>query len=78
MSVLTQLFDKSGHHLTANVIRTRSRSRVNLARISEICWGMITLTLFLALGPFSAIAVVFSLGSLVRGQEGRVEPSAAR
>ena len=78
MSVLTQLFDKSEHQLTVNAIRTRTRSRVTLAKISEVCWGMTTFLLFLALGPFSAIAVVFSLGSLTRGQEGKLEPTSVR
>lgn len=78
MSVLTQLWDKGGHHLAAQSIPTKSRrARLTMAQISEACWGIITFALFLALGPFSAIAVVFSLGSLARGQEGRMEPHAA-
>lgn len=78
MSVLTQLWDKGGHHLTVHTIPTKTRrSRLTLAQISEACWGVVTFALFLALGPFSAIAVVFSLGSLVRGQEGKMEPHAA-
>lgn len=77
MSVLTQFFDKSDHRLTAGTIRTKSRSRITLAQISEACWGVTTFALFLALGPFSAIAVIFSLGSLVRGQEGKMEPQTA-
>jgi len=79
MSALTQLWDKGDHHLMAvHVTPTKShRGRLTLARISEVCWGMVTFTLFLALGPFSAIAVLFSLGSLARGQEGKMEPHAA-
>lgn len=78
MSVLAQLWDKGGHHLAvhaATPAKTR-RARITLAQISEACWGVATFALFLALGPFSAIAVVFSLGSLVRGQEGKMEPRA--
>ena len=78
MSALTQLWDKGSHQLAAHATPTKSRrNRLTLAQISEAAWGMVTFALFLALGPFSAIAVVFSLGSLVRGQEGKMEPHAA-
>lgn len=78
MSVLTQLWDKGSHQLTAHAAPARVCLRkLTLAQISEACWGILTFALFLALGPFSAIAVVFSLGSLVRGQEGKMEPQAA-
>ncbi|MEW6501119.1 MAG: hypothetical protein ACOY8P_03980 [Thermodesulfobacteriota bacterium] len=78
MSVLTQLWDKGNHHLAAHATPTKPRfRRLTMVQISEACWGVVTFALFLALGPFSAIAVVFSLGSLVRGQEGKAEPQAA-
>ena len=78
MSVLTQVWDKGGHHLAAHTTPAKvRRTRISVAQISEACWGVATFALFLALGPFSAIAVVFGLGSLARGQEGRMEPHAA-
>jgi hypothetical protein len=79
MSVPTQLWGKGGHRLTAHTVPAKSRrARLTMAQISEACWGILTFALCLALGPFSAIAVVFSLGSLARGQEGGMEPHAAR
>lgn len=78
MSVLTQLFDKRDHHLTASAISARARSRVSAAKVSEACWGVTSFVLFLALGPFAAMAAVFGLASLVKGQEGKLEPEVAR
>ncbi|MEW6594174.1 MAG: hypothetical protein AB1413_04800 [Thermodesulfobacteriota bacterium] len=76
MSVLTQLWDKGSHHLAVPSAPTMIRRprRVTMAQIGEVCWGITTFALFLALGPFSAIAVIFGLGSLVRGQEEKREP----
>ncbi len=78
MSVLTELYGKSSHHLPTNSCPVKvRRSRITLAQVSEAVWGIVTFALFLALGPFSAIAVVLSLGSLARGQEDKMEPHAA-
>ncbi|NDY43568.1 hypothetical protein G3N55_12060 [Dissulfurirhabdus thermomarina] len=44
------------------------------ASLPEAFWFTLSFLLFLALGPFSAVAVLFSLGSLATPEAGEPEP----
>lgn len=77
MSAITQLIDKfSPQFLEIKHSGSKARSKVSLTKVVEAGWGMMTFLLFLALGPFSAIAVVFSVASLVPKGE-HLEPESA-
>lgn len=51
--------------------------RAHLTQFVETFWFCLTFVLFLALGPFSAIAVLFGLGSLAKeeNRERMTEPA---
>ena len=50
-------------------------ARISFRQVSEACWGIATFALFLLLGPFSAIAAIWSVISLAKQGNG-VEPEA--
>lgn len=74
MSALTQLISK--YQPQIRPWNSRSTVFVKIKALSEYFWGGLTFLLFLALGPFSAIAVVIAVFSLVSTQEGVEEPRA--
>jgi hypothetical protein len=70
MSAITQMIDKFfPHPLEEKHSRNKVWSKVSFKKAVEAGWGMMTFLLFLALGPFSAIAVVLSVASLVPNDE---------
>ncbi len=71
MTTLTQFLGKI-HHPQMSY---ESQSKIDLKRIGEIGWGVSTFLLFLALGPFSAIAAVCGVMSLSKNVQHR-EPEA--
>ena len=76
MSTLTHLLDKFHHPQLDNKAQAQSsRSKISMKRIGELGWGITTFLLFLALGPFSAVAAVCGVMSLAKNGEFR-EPEA--
>jgi hypothetical protein len=76
MTTITQFLDKinlSG--LGADEAAGSVPVRVSFRQVSEALWGIATFALFLLLGPFSAIAAIFSVISLAKQGNG-VEPEA--
>jgi hypothetical protein len=66
MSVLTQLL-RNQHRTRDNALL---KAPVNTgANHGETAWGAFSLLLFLALGPFAAVPALFSLFSLIPGDE---------
>ena len=74
MSALTHLLPK--HFLKDHT--TLSRLTTKISSLSEALWATISFLLFLVLGPFSAIAVVFAVISLTSGQEEGREPESIK
>lgn len=76
MTTITQFLDKINigglgvDEATGNV-----PVKVSFRQVSEACWGIVTFALFLLLGPFSAIAAIFSVISLAKQGNG-AEPEA--
>ena len=65
---------RNGGHDTSITKKTTDTA----ARLSEIVWLIITFLLFVAMGPFSVIAVMYGLWSLSskENREKMVEPAA--
>ena len=74
MSALTQLLTNKGHQVGAGVTVDSTASKVSFKKVTEALWCATSFLLFLALGPFSAIAAVMGVASLISGQAGKVEP----
>lgn len=45
-------------------------ARISFSQVSEVFWGIAAFFLFLLLGPFSAIAAIFSVVSLAKQGNG--------
>lgn len=77
MSAITHLIDKFfPHPLEERQSASKIWSKVSIKKAVETGWGVLTFLLFLALGPFSAIAVVLSVATLVPKGE-HLEPESA-
>lgn len=80
MSTLTHLIDK---FFPQQAVEQASLSCVcpkisSVKKVAEVGWGIMTFLLFLAMGPFSAVAVVLSVASLVPKGDHHMEPEAAK
>ena len=73
MSTLTQLLTKAPQ-LAGRPASERKTSRISIKKIVEGLWCVTSFLLFLALGPFAAIATVMSVASLASGQAEKAEP----
>lgn len=76
MSALSQLLTKN-NQLVGRAVIEKAGSRVSFKKIIEGFWCGTSLLLFLALGPFAAIATVLGVASLVSGQKEKIEPESA-
>jgi|GEM_PF-4877084 len=77
MSVLTELAGKNGCAVRNPEGIALPKRILKVAQ--ETAWGLFTFALFVALGPFSAVAVVMSLGKIASMQDDSVpEPEVAR
>ncbi|MBU0674015.1 MAG: hypothetical protein KJ950_05175 [Proteobacteria bacterium] len=75
MSTISHTLNKP-HRITVSLghpVQTTLLSR--LKAHSEIIWGLVTFLLFMALGPFSAVAVIPAVFSLVSLQKDKPEPA---
>jgi hypothetical protein len=54
-----------------------SNLKVALPPVSEVCWFLLSLLLFMILGPFAAPIAVFSIFSLKGDERGKMEPEPA-
>ncbi len=75
MSALSTLALKLSRHQPHPYRKATVQKKTESSSISEALWFTTTLALFLALGPFSAIATFFALFSLASSNEG-AEPMA--
>ena len=76
MTTITQFLDKINLGvLGADEATVRVPAGISFQQVSEACWGIATFVLFLLLGPFSAIAAIWSVISLAKQGNG-VEPEA--
>ena len=76
MTTITQFLDKINLGvLGADEATVRVPARISFQQVSEACWGIATFVLFLLLGPFSAIAAIWSVISLAKQGNG-AEPEA--
>ena len=78
MSALTQLLTNKGHQFGGRSTLEKTASRFSIKKLAEALWCGTSLLLFLALGPFGAIAAVMGVASLVSGQAGKMEPESVR
>ena len=74
MSALIHLLSRNQTNLEKKSFLTRLHDR--FAQLSETFWFCLSLLLFVVMGPFSVIAVVFGLWSLANNQKVKesVEP----
>ncbi|MDG4476226.1 hypothetical protein [Thiovibrio frasassiensis] len=76
MTTITQCLDKKNIGVLGVEEGTKKVSvRVSFQQLSEALWGIAAFALFLLLGPFSAVAAIFSVISLAKQGEGS-EPEA--
>lgn len=75
MNVLNNTFIY--RHYGENDIPFQGTSTFSFSKISEVVWLCITFMLFVAMGPFSVIAVLYGLLSLAtrKNREKMVEPA---
>ena len=73
MSALTELLTR-GHQLGRSSAAGKTASKISLKKVGEVMWCAASFLLFLALGPFSAIAAVMGVASLVSEQAEKMEP----
>lgn len=78
MSTFTHLLDKISFMPSESqaVAVVRPNVKLDMKKIGEAAWGISTFALFLLLGPFSAIAVVFGVASMAK-QVDSPEPKSA-
>lgn len=72
MSVLTQILHKI--HPQQSDEAFMERLAVKAKKVSEVFWFTTTLALFIVMGPFSVIAAVAGVLSVIPGEEGGREP----
>jgi hypothetical protein len=67
----------AGHHGSEAQVSICKSISSRIAQFSETIWLCITFLLFIVMGPFSVIAVVYGLWALATGEhkERMVEPS---
>lgn len=76
MSTLAQLIGRKNAAIPVIDKAGQDDIAASAKSIGEVVWGATTFLLFLALGPFSAVAVVIGVFSLSRNQEA-IEPKVA-
>jgi len=65
---------------SASIVRMEEKRwdpRLLYARASELFWGVVSLLLFMILGPFAAPAALWAIFSLESEHRGRSEPEPA-
>lgn len=74
MNAVNNIPDRQRVEAYTSLLRTMAN---RISRVSETLWLCITLLLFIAMGPFSVIAVVYGLWSLATGEkrDRMVEPA---
>ena len=78
MSALTHLIDKFfPHQIDEKVLLCSVCPKISFKKAGEVGWGIVTFLLFLAMGPFSAVAVVLGVASLVPKGDHHMEPESA-
>lgn len=68
---------QAGHNQGAGHVSLNKCLSGRIARLSEFIWLCITFLLFIVMGPFSVIAVVYGLWALATGEnkEKMIEPA---
>jgi hypothetical protein len=72
MSALIHLLSKNQTNKEKKSLLTRLHDR--FAQLSETFWFCLSLLLFIVMGPFSIIAVVFGLWSLANNEKTKESP----
>jgi len=72
MSALIQTYNKNA--LRPDDASTEKATLISGKSLSEIFWFSTSLVLFILLGPFSAIAALFGVLSMIPGDDKAMEP----